>query len=66
MSNLKEDLEKVAEYLKQHSGRLTLDIKNANKKHNKEQINFYEGAKSATDIAVTLLTDVLKRNSFDN
>jgi hypothetical protein len=61
---MRRDVEKVTKYLEEHSGRLDIDIKNAQKKGNELQVNFYDGAKSATDIAVMLLKDILKRNEI--
>jgi hypothetical protein len=59
---MKEDLEKLVQYMEGHSQRLNLDIANAQKRQEKDKEQFYEGAKGATEMFLRLTKEVLERN----
>ena len=58
---LKEDVEKLVGYMLGHSGRLDKDIANAQKRGDNDKVNFYEGAKGATDMFSMMIHDILNK-----
>jgi hypothetical protein len=59
---MKKDVEDLLKYMKGHHDRLDLDIDNALKKRDIDHVQFYEGAKNATELFISLLQDVITKN----
>jgi hypothetical protein len=59
---IKQDLEELFIYMNGHCERLTLDIKNAEDRKDDAKVEYYKGAKGATDMFLRLMQDVLEKN----
>lgn len=61
---MKNDILKLKEYMEHHLGRLDIDIANATSKtHDIPDPLYYEGAKSATKLFISLLDNIIKKNT---
>jgi NAD(P)H-nitrite reductase large subunit len=59
---MRQDIEKLVQYMEGHSSRLNLDIANSQKRHDGDKEEFYKGAKGATEMFLRMTKDVLERN----
>lgn len=61
---MENDVKLLLDYMKGHSERLDLDINNAKQKNEINNVEFYKGAKSATEQFVRLVNDIIEKHSL--
>lgn len=59
---MEEDIKNLLGYLKKHHQNLDKDIENAKDKRDWDNVQFYEGAKNATELFIHLMEDIIKKN----
>lgn len=60
---MREDIEKLIGYMEAHAGRLGKDITNAASKKEENMVEFYDGAKGATEMFLRLLKEIYEKNA---
>jgi len=59
---IKQDLEELFIYMNGHCERLEKDISIAFDRQDDDKVEYYKGAKGATDMFLRLMQDVLEKN----
>lgn len=64
--SVEDDLKELFVYMNGHCDRLSMDIRNAKKRGEKDKEEFYLGAQSATEVFLRLTKDILERNQIEH
>ena len=63
---VKQNLEELFIYMNGHCERLTLDIKNAEARNDSDKVEYYKGAKGATEMFLRLMQDILEKDKLES